>query len=86
MSLSDAAVNLQIAQGLFGAPSSPESIGLPVYSSQSSNVLPGVSSADLAKATPQQQAALSDEVLQLQQAQGLFSEPGTAKSTFSLLA
>jgi len=87
VSLSDAALQLQVVDALFGVqPSAPSpSLELPVLSSQSGNVLPGVSSADLANATPQEQAAISDQALALQQMQGLFSEPATSTSTFSLI-
>jgi hypothetical protein len=87
LSLSEAALQVQQVDGLLGIQQSTPStaLTLPVISTQSGNVLPGVSSADLSNASPQQQAAINDQALLLQQVQGLFSEAAGSTSTFSLM-
>jgi hypothetical protein len=40
-----------------------------------SSILPGVSSADLSNATPQQTSAVNSQAVLLQQAQALFGAP-----------
>jgi hypothetical protein len=54
---------------------------LPLATPQATNGLPGVSAADLANATPQEQAAINDQALLLQQVQGLFGAPASATGT-----
>ena len=89
VSLSDAAVQTQEVDGLFGvAPSAPQTSApeLPVLSPQTTNPLPGVSSADLANATPQQQAGINRQALSLQEVQGLFGETTPPAGTTNVIA
>jgi hypothetical protein len=76
VSLSQAAIEAQQANGLFGTTTTPPNLyGLPVTSSPTTgtNLLPGVSTADLTNATPQENSALNAQALQLQQAQSIFN-------------
>jgi hypothetical protein len=69
VSLSLAAIQAQQAEGLFGVPPTSESAGpLPVALSGSEvgSILPGVSSADLIDATPQENASINNQSLLLQ--------------------
>lgn len=85
VSLSVAAVQAQITDGLFGiSPTNSGSVELPAVGGNTSgntnaSILPGVASADLANATPQEKARINDQTLQLQQVQGLFN-PSLATS------
>jgi len=86
VSLSAAAIQVQITDGLFGISSSNPAVpGLPLTANSGANssILPGISSADLTNATPQQQAAINDEALSLQQTQALFNPP--TSSNLSLI-
>lgn len=86
VSLSEAAVQAQQVGVLFGTPQADQSgVTLPVTSAAPSDgvILPGVSSADLSNATPQQEGAINGEALLLQQAQELFGEP-SAPNTVSI--
>jgi len=70
-SLSQAAVQAQQADGLFGIPQADQSgVTLPATSGVPSDgaILPGVSTADLSNATPQEKGAINDQALLLQQA------------------
>jgi hypothetical protein len=81
VSLSEAAVEAQQADVLFGIPHAEQSgATLPAASAAPADgvTLPGVSSADLSNATPQEKGAINGEALLLQQAQELFGEPSTA--------
>jgi len=81
VSLSQAAVEAQQVDVLFGIPQADQSgVTLPAVSAAPSDgvILPGVSSADLSNATPQEGSAINGEALLLQQAQQLFGEPSTA--------
>ena len=73
VSLSEAALQAQQVDELLGI--QPEnqgnSLSLPVLSSQSGEVLPGVSSSTISGASPQEQAVINDQALALQQVQGL---------------
>jgi len=64
VSISTAALQAQDASELFGVTQSSQSAlpALPI-SPPATDVLPGVSSADLANATPQQQAAINNGAL-----------------------
>ena len=78
VSLSEAAVQAQQVDVLFGVPGGNQSgVTLPVTSAAPSDgvILPGVSSADLSNATPQQEGAINGDAALLQQAQELFGEP-----------
>lgn len=91
VNLSVAALQNQEVDGIFGISSSSRSslITLPAAaasSASSSEVLPGVSSADLTNASPQQQAALNDQALQLQQVDGLFGASTSTSGSINLLA
>jgi hypothetical protein len=46
----------------------------------------GVASADLADATPEQQATIQEQALQQQQLQSLFGEPATTNGAYNLIA
>ena len=65
VSLSLAALQTQEVNVLFGAPQGSQDAAplLPFASPQATGVLPGVSAADLANATPQEQAAINDQAL-----------------------
>jgi hypothetical protein len=81
VSLSEAALQAQQLEGLFGiAQAGQSAVTLPAISvaPSSSAILPGVSSADLSNATPQQSSAINDQALLLQQAQELFGGTSTA--------
>jgi hypothetical protein len=88
--LSDAALQLQEVQGIFGIPQAASSQLLPAAvsasppssTSTSSNTSPvnlplptGVSPADLTNATPDQQVALAEGAIQQQAVQTLFYTP-----------
>jgi hypothetical protein len=83
VSLSLAALQTQEVNVLFGAPQGSQDAAplLPFASPQATGVLPGVSAADLANATSQEQAAINDQALLLQQVQGLFGEPASVTGT-----
>jgi hypothetical protein len=82
VSLSLAALQTQQVNGLFGVSQGNQAAAplLPLAAPQAANALPGVPAADLAKATPQEQAAINDQALLLQQVQGLFGAPAPATS------
>ncbi|MBV8730417.1 MAG: hypothetical protein JO336_11485 [Acidobacteriia bacterium] len=87
VSLSNAAVQTQEVDGLFGVASSATETSapeLPVLSPQT-YALPGVSSADLANATPQQQAEINIQALYLQQVEGLFGETAQPAGTTNVM-
>jgi hypothetical protein len=86
VSLSAAALETQEVDGLFGLAPSASAVALPVLSTPSAEVLPGVATADLSGASPQAQAAINDQALLLQQVQGLFSEPGNLTGMLDLTA
>jgi hypothetical protein len=87
VSLSLAAIQAQEADGLFGvSPTGQSATGLPVVSDDASDttILPGVSPADLSQATPQENAAINDQALLLQQSQALFDPPSATSTLFNL--
>jgi hypothetical protein len=91
VSLSVAAIQAQIADGLLGvSPTNPTPAELPVTAgdttgnTSNTSVLPGVASADLTNATPQQNAEINDQALSLQQAQALFDPTPATSSIFNL--
>jgi len=90
VSLSMAALHSQEADGLFGVtPASQTTLPvLPAASTPGSaspdTLLPGVSSADMANATPQEQSSLNDSALALQQAQALFAQPASTTGSTSV--
>jgi hypothetical protein len=92
VSLSMAALQTQVVDGLFGTsqPSQTKLPALPVASSATSpsatDVLPGVASADLTDATAQEQSAINNQALALQQVQGLFAEPASETGTTDVFA
>jgi hypothetical protein len=63
VSLSIAAIQAQVADGLFGGSAA----------TTTNSILPGVSTADLSGATPQEQSAIDNQTLLLQQSQALFN-------------
>jgi hypothetical protein len=85
VSLSMAQIRTQQAEGLFGISGSSQTTlpAMPVLpfapaasgSASPTEILPGVAAADLANATPQQNAAINNQAVLLQQVQGLFAEP-----------
>jgi hypothetical protein len=88
VSLSMAAI-----EGLFGIsqPSQTTLPALPVLpiaspSQSATDVLPGVASADLTNATAQEQSAINNQALALQQVQGLFAEPASTFGTTDAFA
>jgi hypothetical protein len=87
VSISMAAIQAQAASELFGISQASQSTlpVLPVASQSATDVLPGVSSSDLANATPQQQAAMNNQALLLQQVQSLFGEPDSTAGTINAL-
>ena len=68
VSLSSAALESQVVDGLFGYPSGAQTSGLP-----SANAM---ADAELVNATPQEKAAANTQAALLQQVQALFAEPG----------
>jgi hypothetical protein len=86
VSLSMAQIRTQQAEGLFGISGSSQTTlpAMPVQpfapaaasgSASPTEILPGVAAADLTNATPQQNAAINNQAMLLQQVQGLFAEP-----------
>ena len=74
MTLSAAALQAQEVDGIFGiSPATQSAIEPLALESAGSNLLPGVSSADLSNATPLQQYALNSQAVALQEAQQLFA-------------
>jgi len=94
VSLSMAALQTQEVEGIFGTsqPSQTTLPALPVLpiaasaSSPATDVLPGVASADLTNATAEQQSAINNQALALQQVQGLFAEPASTAGAIDALA
>jgi hypothetical protein len=93
VSLSMAAIQTQEVEGLFGIsqPSQTTLPALPVLpiaspSQSATDVLPGVASADLTNATAQEQSAINNQALALQQVQGLFAEPASTFGTTDAFA
>jgi hypothetical protein len=86
--LSVAVLRTQEVDGMFGISKASENT-LPILSAQASSpgteVLPGVSAADMTKATPQEQASINDQALLLQQSQGLFGVPTILIGTTNLI-
>jgi hypothetical protein len=74
VSLSDATLEAQEVSGIFGLPLPDQNtaVTLPALSQSTTEILPGVSNADLSSATPQQQATINTEAVGLQEVQGLF--------------
>jgi hypothetical protein len=92
VSLSLAALQTQVVDGLFGT-SQPAGTALPALpiasasaSSSATDPLPGVASADLTDATAQEQSAINNQALALQQVQGLFAEPASVTGATDALA
>jgi hypothetical protein len=81
VTLSDAAIQTQEVDGIFGldqnGPSS--AVTLPILSGSTADALPGVATSDVTNATPQQQTAINTQALGLQEVQGLFG--GTVQPT-----
>jgi hypothetical protein len=76
VTLSMAALQAQEVNGLFGISQSRNTLpALPIAFAPPTDLLPGVAPADLLNATPQEQAAVNNQALLLQQVQGLFGEP-----------
>jgi hypothetical protein len=87
VNLSVAALQTQEVDGIFGISLASQST-LPILSAPASlptDVLPGVSAADMTNATPQEQASINDQALLLQQAQGLFGVPTSLTGTTNLI-
>jgi hypothetical protein len=87
VNLSVAALQTQEVDGIFGISQASQST-LPILSAPASlptDVLPGVSAADMTNATPQEQASINDQALLLQQAQGLFGVPTSLTGTTNLI-
>jgi len=75
VTLSEAALQAQEVGGILGLPQQQNentSTILPVFSTSTTEVLPGVAKADLTNATPQQQVEVNTQAVKLQEAQGLF--------------
>ena len=83
VSLSIASLQTQEVNDLFGGSQGNQNAAplIPLATPQAANALLGVSAADLANATPQEQAAINDQALLLQQVQGLFAAPAPATGT-----
>jgi hypothetical protein len=91
VSLSAAALQVEEVNGIFGiAPAGQTSLTLPALSASpglnGGAASAGVSAADLNNATPQQQNAVSDQALALQEAKALFASPSAATGTTSVTA
>ncbi|SPE30209.1 hypothetical protein SBA3_1630012 [Candidatus Sulfopaludibacter sp. SbA3] len=88
VSLSMSAIQEQNVNELFGIspPASDTLPALPITSQQTADILPGVSAADLTNATPEQQSAINDQALLLQQVQALFGLPTSTAGTTNVLA
>jgi len=87
VSMSLATIQTQEVNALFGASQANQNAAppLPIASSQAADALPGVSAADLAKATPQEQAVIKNQAMLLQQVQALFGEPASVTGTTNAL-
>ncbi len=83
VTLSDAALQTQDVDGLFGLDQNTTSsaVTLPILSGTTSDALPGVATADLTNATPQQQTAVNTQALGLEEVQGLFGGTTSTSST-----
>jgi hypothetical protein len=89
VALSNAALEAQQVDGLFGiSQQTASTLQLPVLdanptaSSTGSQILPGVSSADLNSATAAQQYTINNQALALQQTQELFGSTPAAPVSF----
>jgi hypothetical protein len=87
VSLSASALQTQEVDGLLGLSQGTQSAlpGSPVTSQQSSGLLPGVSAADLAAATPQEQATINDQAALLQQVLALFNGTSNTAGTVNMI-
>jgi hypothetical protein len=87
VSLSLAAIQTQEVDDLFGMPTVGQSteVGSPIGLLQATEVLPGVAAADLANASPPEQAAINSQALLLQEVQGLFAEEAPTGGTVNLI-
>lgn len=87
VSLSMAALQAQNVSELFGISQDSQNplLMLPIASQSATDLLPGVSAADLANATPQQQASINNQARLLQQVQGLFGEPASPPTTTNVI-
>jgi hypothetical protein len=84
--LSQAALQLQQATGIFGL-SVPQSTTAPLPGGAIGAPLPsGVSAADLTNATPDQQATIAEQAQALQQVQNMFYPPLTPPKNLNVLA
>ena len=91
--LSSAALQLQQVDGIFGITPTSQVTTSPVSflpssgdaATQTASSLPsGVSAADLANATPQQQASIANNTIQQQMVQSLFYPTTSSESTINL--
>jgi len=83
VSLSMAALQTQETNDLFGISQTSQNTlpEVPIASPSATDVLPGVSAADLTNGTPQQEAAIYNQALLLQQVQSLFGEASVTGTT-----
>jgi hypothetical protein len=82
------ALHLQEATGIFGLPTAASTApSVPLPGGATGATLPsGVSPADLANATPDQQATIAEQAQSLQQVQNMFYPPLTTPSNLNVLA
>jgi hypothetical protein len=84
--ISNAALKLQQATGIFGL-AAPQTPTMALPGGATGPALPsGVSAADLDKATPDQKATIAEQALALQQVQNMFYPPLSAANRLNLLA
>ena len=87
VTLSVAALQKQEVDGIFGISQASQNT-LPTVSAaatSATDVLPGISAADMTNATPQEQVSINGQALLLQQVQGLFGEPTSLTGTTNLI-
>jgi len=86
--LSKDALKLQEATGIFGLPTVQTTApSVPLPGGATGATLPsGVSAADLANATPDQQATIAEQAQSLQQVQNMFYPPLATPNNLNVLA
>ncbi len=84
--ISDAALKLQEASGIFGLPAA-QTASVPLPGGAAGATLPaGVSAADITNATPNQQATIAEQAQALQQVRNMFYPPLTTPNNLNVLA
>jgi len=83
--MSEAALQLQESTGIFGLPTTQSTVSLP--GGATGAPLPsGVAAADVANATPDQQATIAEQAQSLQQVQNMFYPPLSTPANLNVLA